>query len=110
MKKSLFISLLVIGCLLNKSIAQNTPAVTSHEYYIMVNGVGTTTDANNFQQIVSSKAGVTSITPVRTPIRYFLVKSTNAITMDDVDNWLRSTNYELQFLVEDARTKAKLDR
>lgn len=110
MKKSLFICLFMISCLLNKSMAQNTPAVITHEYYIMVHGVGTTADANNFQQIVSSKPGVTSITPVRTPIRYFLVRSTNVISMQDVKNWISNTNYELQFLVEDAQTKAKLDR
>ena len=110
MKKFLFISILLICFCQNKSNAQQkSQADNVHEYYVMIHGAITMDDVNFLEKLISGKDGVTSFLHKGFPVKYFILRSTRAIPMTEMEAWVYTRSYKLQYLIEDQKTKDKLD-
>ena len=110
MKKIFFISALLVCFCLNRSNAQQRPQANNvHEYYVMIHGAITMDDVNFLEKLIRGKEGVISFLHKEFPVKYFILRSTQAISMTEMDAWTNTRSYKLQYLTEDPKVKNKLD-
>ena len=113
MKKLLFISFLLICVCQTKSNAQQDSATTTttvHEYYVLIQGVNTKEDVKLLEKLVGTQEGVTSFSSKDFPVKFFILRSTRAISRKRMEVWVNKNSYMLQLITEDPREKKKIDK
>ena len=113
MKKHLC-SLLFFALLITVYSYGQTPVTNSsttrspYEYYISMSGVNAKTDVIALEKNIGSRTSVTYFMAVRFPVKYFLLRSTQPVSMELFNTWIDQSLYKLESFGEGdiAREKA----
>lgn len=111
MKKIILIGLLLICICQNKSVAQNSapPVTTVHEYYVIIQGVNSKEDVKYLEKLIGKQKGVTSFSSKDFPVKFLILRSTVAISKEEIEGWLKASIYQLQFITDDPNSKKKIE-
>jgi hypothetical protein len=112
MKNLLFISFLLFSACHTKKV-QQSPVKTEpvfHEYYVMIDSIKTREDVKQLQDIIGTQKDVTYFFSRYFPVKYFILRSTRAISVQEMEEWMKNTSFKLHLLTEDIAEKRKIDR
>lgn len=112
MNKYLFlivIYLLMQNGYLAAQIAKNQVRTKNefHEYYINISGVKSREEVIKLQEDISKQTAVTFFRSEQYPVLYYLLKSTNEITLNEFSKWIGTKLYKIEFFGEGLSGKEK---
>ena len=111
MRKIFFFSLLFLGVTLNSALAQTAPKMSpaaTHTYYADIRNVSTKALCTEVLETVRAKAGVVFFETEQFPSKYFILKTSVAVSESSLKSWLAGEPVQLVFFDEGDQGKERL--
>jgi hypothetical protein len=110
MRKPFLLLMLFMAFLNKKADAQtytDIRQIPGIEYYIFISGVKTHADITKIENSIKVKKGVTFFMSNQIPVRYFLLKTTSPVTVQEFSSWIDDPSFKVEFFGEGEESMEK---
>lgn len=102
MLKCLYLFLFFVLAQNSQSFAQHHRSellnkTSTNDYYICISGINSRTDIETLENTIQKKTGVVQFLGDKYPPRYFTLKSTTPVTLEQFKSWIDTNRFKVEF-------------